>query len=155
MNSEAKKAALKEGVKRELVPLLRTLGFTYDRRPKEERGPDRVGIAMYIRRRGDITDEINFFWARYGWPLFSIDFWTDDPDRVKSPFGELWGDDRIYDRFRPLGNWLDLLLFLPGFGLWMSVKTAIWLAKRRLIDLDSFLRTGEPSKYVRRRRPAA
>ncbi|WP_309644030.1 hypothetical protein, partial [Phenylobacterium sp.] len=64
---------------------------------------------------------------------------------------ELWGADQIYGRFSPFGRWIKLLLFEPGFGQWTSVKTAIWLAKRRLIDLDSFLRTGEPSKYASRR----
>lgn len=148
MREEEKRKALKAAVKRELRPLMRELGFTPDKRPFEAR--PRYKIGNYLRESEGYTDEVFIHWMSYGRSLFMIEFWTDRPGRMQAallrPRSRPHPNDmariypRRYSRFRPcVGE--------PWYGR-KSVEETMRIAKLRLPELDSFLRTGEPVTHL-------
>lgn len=150
MNSNEKKAALKEAVNRDLMPVIASLGFKRDRRSKEERGSYRLGTANHYRQRGEVTDDIWVHWAKYNSPEFMIEFWTDDPERLWDAYPEeIWSDGIRCGRIhaRPTKGWFGGSH--GWYGNWMSVADTIRIARARVIELDLFLRTGRPVTYVR------
>ncbi|MDP3852888.1 hypothetical protein [Phenylobacterium sp.] len=150
MNSDEKKAALKEGVNRDLMPVIASLGFKRDRRSKEERGPYRLGTANYYRQRGEVTDDIWVHWAKYNSPRFMIEFWTDDPERLWNAYPEeIWPDGTRLGRIHPRPTTGRFGGSHRWYGSWMSVENAVRIAMARVIELDLFLRTGRPVTYVR------
>jgi hypothetical protein len=150
---DAKKKALKAAIKKELRPFMVELGFTPDKRPFEEHG--RVKIGLYVRSRDDYTDELLVLWRSYGRPLFMLEFWSDQLERMRAarerqryPYPANFHPNemyRIYPRFR---SHLNIFASEPWYGGEKSVQQTIAVARDRLSEMDSFLRTGAPTTHL-------
>jgi len=102
----------------------------------------------YSRQRGEFFDEIHFQWNAYGCPSFAIEFWTDQTERMiipgsKPPYvsvteGEYYAriPPRLPGRREPREIW---------YGQDGTLSQAMITAKKRLLDLDEYLRTGATS----------
>lgn len=142
-----KKKALKAAIKKELRPAMVELGFAPDKRPHEERVTAKIGL--YVRKRGDHTDEILILWRNYGLPLFMIEFWTSQAELMQAaardPPVHPLETARIYPR--RLGRF-RLFAGEPWYGREKTVEDTMAVAKARLVEMDSFLRTGAPVPHL-------
>ena len=130
---EAHREALRAGIEKELIPLAKTLGF---RRGALKHLAPHDGKCM-VRERGDIDDQIKFYFFRHTPPMFSIEFWTAPRDNIKNYY-----EGRIYARPR---RWHQKILGSEPlwFGGNMTAEEGIMLAKVRLLELEHYLKTGE------------
>jgi hypothetical protein len=144
-----KRKALVDAVKKDLRPFILQLGFELDRRPPDERSW-RWRQGAFLRRRDGRTDELSIQWEKYDAPLFILNFWTDDAERMQVANRHLpsRGPDspaRIYPIKRSVfAVWGGT----PWFGRGMTVEQTIQVARTRLGDLDHFLRTGSPTIHL-------
>ena len=149
MSDDQKKKALKAAIKKELRPLMRELGFTPDKRPFEERNLAKIGL--YVRHRAEYVDELQVLWLNYGRPVFMIEFWTDQSERIRwlnKGYPPQIADrmsGRIYPRRKRRFNPFDSE---PWYGREKTIDETMQIAKARLVDVDSYLRTGEPTTYL-------
>jgi len=148
--NEAKKKALKAAIKKDLRPFMVELGFLPDKRPFEERGREKIG--MYVRSREGYTDEVLVLWLTYGRPVFMLEFWSDQLERMQAawerhPYPRFHPNEmrRIYPRHRPR---FSIFASEPWYGREKTVEQTIAVAKERLLEMDSFLRTGAPTTHL-------
>jgi hypothetical protein len=151
--SDAKKKALKVAIKKELRPFMVELGFTPDKRPFEER--DRVKIGLYVRSRDGYTDELNVLWRNYGRPLFMLEFWSSQVQRMQAawereryPYPATFDPNYMHRIYPRLGPRVSFFASEPWYGREKTVEQTIAVAKERLSELDSFLRTGAPKTHL-------
>ena len=138
-----------DAVRSEIRPLAMSVGFQFDRRPKEER-PWRWRPGALMRRRDDYVDEFYVEWAKYGWPRFMIEFWTSQAERMRMahryrPWDGLEDLARIYPKKR---GGLASYLGEPWYGIEPTMELTMRAAKARLVDLDTFLKTGLPTTHL-------
>jgi hypothetical protein len=148
MTDDEKKKALQAAIKKEVRPFMVVLGFTPDKRPFEDRVTRKIGL--YVRKRDDYTDELLILWRSYGRPIFMIEFWTDQEERMraawKGPFRFHPKEaKRIFPRRRSL---LRPLISEPWYGREKTIGDTMRVAKARLAELDTFLRTGAPRTHL-------
>jgi len=147
-----KTALIRAAVRNDLIPWCAQFGFKKGKRPGS--GPPQ-GPTL-LRQRDGHLDEILFLWRSGYRPVFMIEFWTDQEERMQptrpvNPKVLPLYSGRIYPRIR---TWRDMFadgsLYdrHPWYGARMSVDEAIDLAKQRIIDLDSYFRTGGPMDLI-------
>jgi len=146
---DVKKKALKAAIKKEVRPFMVDLGFTPDRRPFEERGRSKIG--NYVRERDGYTDELLVWWLSYGRPLFMLEFWTDQVERMREAADERFRFHpnemaRIYPRRI---SRFHIFRSEPWYGREKTIDETMAVAKTRLAEVDSFLRTGAPTTHLR------
>lgn len=137
---------LRSAVKIQLVPFMAELGFKLNRKPLAHDAKSQANT--YSRRRGEFADEIHIYWWSSNRPWFAIEFWTDQTERmiipgVKPPYVS-FSQGVDYARIRPrLARAWEIEDIWYGQGGTLS-QTMI-IAKKRLLDLDEYLRTGVTS----------
>ncbi len=145
----ARGKAIRHAVKTELAAFIAELGFKKNRKPLASDGSEQPWGNTYSRQRGEFFDEIHFKWDHYGGPRFAIEFWTDQTERMivpgaKPPYVYL-GSCFYYASIRPRRNrpweWIGQVQYGQG----QSLRQAMATAKKRLLDLDEYLRTGVTS----------
>jgi hypothetical protein len=103
-----------------------------------------------MRRRDEYIDELYIQWAWYGWPRFMFEFWTSQAERMRvaqrrSPRDTLEDLARIYPKKR---GGLARYLGEPWYGIEPTMELTMRAAKARLMDLDTFLKTGAPTTHL-------
>ncbi len=144
----AKVKAIPNAVKTELVPFVAELGFMET--PKTRAwGGSRPSLGnTYSRQRGEFFDEIHFQWDMYGGRTFAIEFCTDQTERMIIPGAKppLVSKTRgvPYAKIRPrlARDWEAEDIW---YGQGETVGQTMITAKKRLLDLDEYLRTGVTS----------
>jgi hypothetical protein len=107
--------------------------------------------SIFIRRRGEIYDELVFNWRTFNRPKFTIDVRTSEIGRMV-PAGRA-PSFRHLQHLR-LRSWVlraptaGVVAAGHWFGPWRDVDSAITLACQRLEQLENYLMTGEPSWMI-------
>ncbi len=145
----ARGKTMRHAVKTELAAFIAELGFKKNRKPLAGDGSAPSWGNTYSRQRGEFFDEIHFEWEAYGHPRFAIEFWTDQTERMIVPGatppyvsvteGEYYA--RIHPRLNRPWEWMGPVWYGQG----QSQRQAMITAKKRLLDLDEYLRTGVTS----------
>lgn len=146
----ARGKAIRHAVKTELAAFIAELGFKKNRKPLASDGSEQPWGNTYSRQRGEFSDEIHFEWYKYSGPRFAIEFWTDQTERMivpgaKPPYVRV-GSCFYYASIRPRLNrpW-EWMMGPVWYGQGQSLSQAMTTAKKRLLDLDEYLRTGVTS----------
>jgi len=129
---------------------MESLGFDVAKKAKKA-GRSVGGSFRFTRNRDGFEDKVEFYWDKWGRPRFMIQFMTSQTERMKTPGGSgvvegIWG--RFGPGRRAIWQKLFGILGDSWYGTYGSVKDTVGTAKTRLIQLDSYLRTGQPNVYV-------
>lgn len=144
----ARVEATRNAVKAQLVPFIADLGFMETSKTRAWGRSLPALSKTYSRQRGEFFDEIHFQWDMYGGCTFAIEFWTDQTERMiipgaKPPFvSKTRGAPYAKIRPRLARDWEveDI-----GHGQGETLSQTMIIAKKRLLDLDEYLRTGVTS----------
>ncbi len=140
--------ATRSAVETQLVPFIAGLGFMETPKTRAWGGSLPSLSNTYSRQRDEFFDEIHFQWDMYGGRTFAIEFWTDQTERMivpgaKPPFvSKARGVPYAKIRPRLARDWeVDDI----GYGQGETLSQTMFTAKKRLLDLDEYLRTGVTS----------
>jgi hypothetical protein len=160
LKQKEKTRALRAAIKADLVPFMAQLGFARIKRGMALPPEEYNWSNTYNRKRDEYFDELHIEWRSLGRPLFMLEFWTSQTEKMLKPEPVQGLSDlsyqQYYARFLPgkrgwqrCRGWPFFFHeFEPWYGDHMSVEDTIKTAKLRIADLDSYLRTGEPFKFI-------
>jgi hypothetical protein len=151
---------LRAAVKTQLAPFIMALGFRKNAKSYACRPIDGPLGNTFSRARGDYVDEIQIEWATYQRPQFTLNFWSDQIDRMLDPDRETHpsGLPRSYHaalypgraRWRP--RWYNRVFWHAApprlFGERMAIEATIDIAKARVAELDHHLKVGAPTIHM-------
>lgn len=142
---------LKGAVRENLFPIMDQLGFDASRKKSTNETKGAIRGFVFFRQREGFEDKVEFYWDKWGAPLFMIQFITTQKERMKTP-GMPMPDHIIWGRFGPghRAIWQRYLGIIGDgwYGRFGSIENTIETAKDRLVDLDAYLKTGSCWQYV-------
>jgi hypothetical protein len=149
VDSKAAKAALQIELRETVFPLITSLGFKIVGRDKPNRFPSR-----YMRNRNGIVDLLEFQWEKYGMPYFIIAFRPMESAKDIARLSEnsernwYWNFGFRASSKKGREDWFgaNRIGRMIRKGRWISA--AVEGARLRVLEIDSFLRGGEPSPYL-------
>lgn len=137
------------GFQARCAPILKEVGFRNPAKGNRDIWPA-TRRNVFIRRRGDIHEHVFVYWNKWGAGRFEIYARTSQAERMRPP-GCGPPHPRLLDLTvrsaiwrRPSGR---IIYVGRGFGRGRVDRT-LELAARRLVELDRYLKTGEPSWVV-------
>jgi hypothetical protein len=148
-------------VKAEFVPALEALGFRRTETSFAARPLDAPFPNTFARDREDYVDEVHIRWRSRLQPMFILEFWTDQTERMLNPDRRPLPPGKRYPRSHYVQMYPRPIRVRKWHGLWdgwaqptwfgegMTQAEAIERAKARLAELDHYLKVGAPMPCMR------
>jgi hypothetical protein len=143
---KSRRVLLAEAIRRDCGPLLFSLGFRHPRTNDLNRWGGITRRNAYLRWRETTFDSVGFYWDKYNRPKCYMEFETSTVVRRSEE-----GLPALREiTTGSMSAWTTPISGLGSgwFGPWRSIDSCTAQIKRRILQLERFLQTGERVRCI-------
>lgn len=151
IRGDKRRQALSASVRKQIVPVLKQLGFESTKIAAWRRLSIKDYGFGYARLRDGYPDLVDIHWDKHGRARFAIEFTSEQPGRMPVDHNRVIPMTKNGRTYPGNSTLLRRLLGIEGywFGQRETIQRTVELAVERLGEVDLFLREGVLSRNIR------